>query len=226
MSLDAACAAGASLVVQAGELDDLSGVELLREADRTLLQASSLGPSSPTPWVWLLHSGRALRISTHELRLRYDHAVRDQPVSFDAASALLLGVSPRASGSRDEMFEFARSAAGGAPGGSVLHVLPVVAHIEQAIRDHPAGGASFAAALASQRADITDAAAESVDHASFVDDNPDCARARNIICFALAFAGDEAAAVRQRDAIGTRLHTSPWQLLGDPATVYATAAGH
>jgi hypothetical protein len=47
--------------------------------------------------------------------------------------------------------------------------------------------------------------------------------ARNIMCFAYAFCGEHELALRQRDAIGSRLSSLPWSHLGAAEQVFRSS---
>ena len=190
--------------------------ELLRSAERTLHHAAQLSPGSPLPWMGLLRSGRALQISRHEQRLRYDQAMRRNAPGLDPHQQLLQGLCQKWGGSHDEMFAFARQVAAGSPAGSPLATVLVLAHFERGVagdpplREYMAGVAGQIRALGQQ----------SVEHPAFADSVPDGAHARNMMCLAYSLCGDHELSQRQRAALGGRLSAFPWDYLGDPVDVF------
>lgn len=224
----AAAAWGASLVTQAWSVRtgqraaNVSAEQfrefltLLRAAEAQLHQAAALSPASPLPWLALLRSGRGMQISTYELRLRHEQAMRRNAPALDASLQLLQGLCAKWDGSHDEMFAFARGLSAAEPQGSPLHAVLAMAHIERGIDKDT----SLEAYLPTVASEIRGICQRSVDHPDFVDSTPDGAIARNIMCFASSLSGDHELAQRQRAAIGGRLSSWPWNYVGAPGEVF------
>lgn len=194
--------------------------ETLRTAERALHRAAELSPSSPLPWMGLLRSARALQISRYEQQLRYEQAMRRNAPGLDPHQQLLQGLCAKWGGSHEEMFAFARQVAAGAPAGSPLATVLVLAHLERGV----AGDVPLTDYMTSVAGEIRAIGQQSVEHPSFVDVVPDGAFARNMMCLAYSLCGEHGLSQRQRHALGGRLSAFPWDYLGDPAEVFRRAS--
>jgi hypothetical protein len=148
-----------------------------------------LDDTDPTPAAYLVRVGRGLS----EAALvdgAFKEAVRRDPECPFAHWQKLQSLTPRWSGSDQEAFDFARSAAADAPEGSPRHVLVVRAHIEYACWSEASPGIEEHLGVDAVRAEVRRAFERSVGSRRFV---PDAMTIydRNVFAFALAFSGVE-----------------------------------
>ncbi|MDX3071453.1 hypothetical protein ACIP98_07365 [Streptomyces sp. NPDC088354] len=128
-SPDAAALLGCALVFRA--VDGKERPETAREA---CLAAAALAPADPTPWLCLLILAR--HTGTDDDRMRAFDQVRGRHRDHHHGHQLMAAClaerpqSPADGSQFHEVYEFAEWAAGDAPEGSPLAVLPVVAHAE------------------------------------------------------------------------------------------------
>lgn len=104
---------------------------LLEAAEQSLHRAAELDPQDPTPWAYLLTTARGLGHGLAEAQRLYQEAASRDPLHHSAHRQMLSIISEKWGGSHDDMFNFARSAAGRAPDGHDLATLIIDAHIER-----------------------------------------------------------------------------------------------
>ncbi|MFV0256977.1 MAG: hypothetical protein ACK5PP_00820 [Acidimicrobiales bacterium] len=106
-------------------------------AEQTLIEAINGQPSRPDAWVYLLSTGRGLRVGLTELRRRFEQVHLVDPFRPDAVRAYLHGLSYRGGGNDATMFEFARWVRDEAPPGSAAQVALPAAHLEYGLGSCP-----------------------------------------------------------------------------------------
>jgi len=103
----------------------------LQDAEADLARAIELDPEDPTPWEFLLRSGRGLQIETDELVERFQAARARHPEDYRAHQMLLLALCQKWGHSHEMMFDFARQVAEAVSEGSGVHALVPQAHVER-----------------------------------------------------------------------------------------------
>jgi hypothetical protein len=93
-------------------------------------EAARLAPADPTPWAQLLLLATALGAHRNDFERCWAELVTRDRFHREAHNFRLMYLCKKWHGSHEEMFAFARGAAGTAPWGSPLHVLPVQASAE------------------------------------------------------------------------------------------------
>lgn len=194
----------------------------LDSAEADLARACELDPTDATPWTVLLHSGRGLSVGKEELLRRFGEAVDRLPDAPTAHFSLLQGLCAKWVGSNDEMFGFARTRAGSAPDGSVLHGLIPDAHVEhwlEASRDKAVAGYFQEPAV---RVELIQHAQRSVLHPSWVD-QPWGVRTLNLFAATLRLAGERELSQEVAVRIGTRRTEVPWCYFEDADGMFRRA---
>ncbi|MDR6317397.1 hypothetical protein [Actinoplanes couchii] len=115
---------------QSREFERLSA--LATEAGR---RAIRLSPADPYPWVSIAGSMFATGDRRAFMSAISEATARD-PLNFEAHLSRVSFVCEKWFGSHAEMFDAARSVAAGAPPGSPVTMLPVLAHFEFALREY------------------------------------------------------------------------------------------
>jgi hypothetical protein len=141
---------GASMIVSgwtvrgggyAGDVDASAWqpfLDSLRSAEEPLHLASRLDPAAAEPFSWLILAGVGRGAAPAELQGWFAQATARQPLHWPAYRKYFMACTEKWGGSHDQMFEFARTSAGRAPRGHLLHSLLAVAYCEQALALGPA----------------------------------------------------------------------------------------
>ncbi len=106
-------------------------VHRMIEAERDLVAAAELDPADPSPWSWRITASFALQRPVDEVRGLLEQVRSRAPTLRVAHVSMLRYLASKWFGSSEQMFEFARGAAGGAPPGSLLGSLIIEAHLER-----------------------------------------------------------------------------------------------
>lgn len=105
-------------------------VDRLVRAEDELFQVIAHNPTMPDPWVFLLASGRGLRLDLEELRSRFDSAHSLEPFRPDACRLYIQSLAEKWGGSDLATFDFARWVEQKAPPASPAREALPIAHIE------------------------------------------------------------------------------------------------
>ncbi|MEU6934296.1 hypothetical protein [Streptomyces sp. NPDC046385] len=192
----------------------------LRQAEQWLYEVAEREPGWSSPWYGLQITGRGLQVGQAVARRRFEATVRRSPYHLGAHQQQLQQVCAKWSGSHEEMHAFARTAAFGAPGGTLLGQLVPYAHIEHWVSLDEGADATYI-----RGSEVAASLNEAADHSYR---HPDFARGRGwlplVNTFAMAFslAGDRAGARECFEAAEGRVTESPWYYLNgsDPAAAY------
>ncbi|MFE9404169.1 hypothetical protein ACFYNY_20705 [Streptomyces sp. NPDC006530] len=192
----------------------------LRSAEEWLYEAAEREPGWTTPWLGLVTTGRGLQVGQDAARRRFEAAVRRGPHHLAVHQQRLQQVCAKWSGSHEQMHSFAREAALGAPGGTLLGQLVAMAHIEHWL-DLDSGPDSAYIRSSETVASLREAAEHSYRHPDFVRSG-EWLQVYNTFAMAFSLAGDHAAARECFAASEGRVTESPWQYLNgaDPAAAY------
>ena len=141
--------------------------EILRDAERLLIDAAAYDPSDPAVWVQRLITARGLELGQSEARRRYDRLAEHDPHHLPGQVQFLQQVAPKWSGSLEEMHGFARTAMLAAPEGAPNAVLVVEAHIEHALLELKGDERGRYFRKAQVREEVREAAARSILHPAY-----------------------------------------------------------
>lgn len=191
----------------------------LREAEQNLIKACAIEPDVGLPWHLRLFTARGLELGVGESQRRYDRLMRISPHHFPGQAAMLQNLCTKWGGEPDAALAFARSCSSAAPPGSANGALVAIAHLEEYVARGPKDGASYMHD-AGVRAELSAAAAQSVDHSDYrVDKNGPTPS--TVFGIAFAVAGESPQAFRHLQIAGENA-TESWfgYLVGtDAATV-------
>ncbi|MEO3744006.1 DUF4034 domain-containing protein [Plantactinospora sp. B5E13] len=194
----------------------------LRLAENCLDEVVERDPDDTTAWTFLVTSARGRQVGRDEAMHRFDQVVRRHPTHQVAHQQMLQFLCRKWSGSTEEMFDFARTAAEKAPVGSLLPELVVVAHIEHWL-DLPSEEKDPYIMSPQVRAELRAAAGKSIWHPDYRR-RPGWPSPFNSFALAFSFAEDYPAAAAVFDVIGDRVTDWPWYYSSgrDPAGRFAT----
>jgi hypothetical protein len=102
----------------------------LEKAEEDFVAAAEINPRDATPWAEMLISARGLQLEAPEPQERFEEVIERAPDHWEAHVNMMTALCKKWGGSREEMFEFARSRSKNAPKGSPLHALVPLAHVE------------------------------------------------------------------------------------------------
>ncbi|MEO0630112.1 MAG: hypothetical protein AAFY46_05215, partial [Planctomycetota bacterium] len=95
---------------------------LLNAAESLLFRAAHRLSRDPTPWVWLLYSGKGLQVGREELVSRYSEMTARSPRHVLGHSFMVDALSTKWGGADADALKLARSASQAARDGSQVHV--------------------------------------------------------------------------------------------------------
>lgn len=197
----------------------------LREAEKSLVQATELEPKDVTPWAYLLRTARGLELGRDVMQERFGHVMEEAQEHRQAHSSMLQSCSLRWGGSHQEMFGFVQLAMMKAGLGCALHVLVAESHIERWLADGGERNPTLAVDYFRQawvRESICGAATAAFEPGAFIP-TIESVRTRNYFAFCLWLAGQHRDALRHFDALGNWLTADPWRHLGEPSAVFQQA---
>ncbi|GAB2756372.1 hypothetical protein [Streptomyces bullii] len=192
----------------------------LRTAERWLYEVAEREPQWTSPWYGLQITGRGLQVGQATARRRFEATVRRDPHHLGAHQQQLQQICAKWGGSHEEMHAFAREAAFGAPGGTLLGQLVAVAHIEHWL-DLDSGPDAEYMGRPEVAASLREAADHSFRHPDFVRRGA-WNQVLNTFAMAFSLAGDRAAARECFHATEGRVTEFPWYYMNgsDPAAAY------
>lgn len=194
----------------------------LRLAEDCLDEVVARDPDDTTAWTFLVTSARGRQVDREEAMHRFTQVVRRHPTHQIAHQQMLQFLCRKWFGSHEEMFDFARTAAKSAPGGSLLPELIAVAHIEYWL-DLPSEQKDPYIMSPQVRAELRAAAEQSIWHPAYRH-RPGWPSKFNTFALAFSFAEDYPAAAAVFDVIGDNVTEWPWYYSSgrDPAGRFAT----
>lgn len=193
--------------------------DYLRRAEQQLIEVTAHHPHNASAWTFRIMTARGLELGHNEARRRYTQAVKAVPHFSPAQVQFLQNICPKWSGGWDEVHQFARECAFGAPEGSINGAIVVDAHMERWL-DLAEGADVGYLRQPNVQQEVTDAAARSVLHPSF-EPAVGWVWAHNAFAAYWSLVGNHRAAAMHFRAVGDFVHQFPWTYLGDPATVFA-----
>ncbi|MEF9880883.1 hypothetical protein [Streptomyces sp. P9-A4] len=192
----------------------------LRTAEEWLYEVAEREPGWVSPWYALQVTGRGLEVGQVMARRRFEATVRRDPQHLRAHQQQLQQVCDKWGGSHEEMHAFARDAAFGAPGGTLLGQLVAVAHIEEWLSLDSGPDAAYIR-RDDVKASLHRAAEHSYRHPDFVRGDG-WTQVLNTFAMAFSLAGEPSAARECFRATEGRVTEFPWYYLdgSDPAAAY------
>ncbi|MFH9736544.1 hypothetical protein ACH4MA_02455 [Streptomyces roseolus] len=192
----------------------------LRTAETWLYEVAEREPGWTSPWYGLQITGRGLQVGQDVARRRFEATVRRDPHHLGAHQQQLQQVCEKWSGSHEEMHDFARASAFGAPAGTLLGQLVAVAHLEHWLALEAGPDARYIR-QPQVVASLNEAADHSFRHPDFVRGHG-WLQVYNTFAMAFALAGDVASARECFRATEGRVTEFPWYYLdgSDPAKAY------
>ncbi|MFE0648903.1 hypothetical protein ACFVZH_09985 [Streptomyces sp. NPDC059534] len=190
---------------------DFHGV--LAASHEVIAHAVELAPQDPTPLRSELWAGIGRGRSHEEMRALWSRITALDPYHCGAHLDALQYWCAKWHGSRELATSFAREAAEGAPAGSLLTVLPLVAWFEH--RPEEAKPAAFRTPGLTA---LVDAAL--VDVAAARPDHPRLAPTRHLLAYFLTQQARYPAAVEQFRLVDGHVNALPWRYFHDPAAAY------
>lgn len=190
-------------------------------ADQANDRAMALAPDDPTPWVTRLRTQIARSAPRESVEETWRELTRRDPGHWEGHQLRLTHSCRKWSGSHEQMYGFARSAAATAPTGSPLHVLPVRAAAEWALWEEDRAAPRRTAAEVEEQwrqdpvmqSDL-DTALSRWFHQPGAR-HPDRYDDLNHLAYGLARSGRDADAAPVFAAIGKFMTTTPWGWWGD-----------
>ncbi|WP_411079651.1 hypothetical protein [Streptomyces sp. cmx-18-6] len=190
--------------------------ERLALAEEQLLAAAELEPDWVTPWRRLLTSGRGLSLGEDVNRVRFDAALRRDPLDLEVHIDWLSQLQPRWSGEPGQALAFARDAFARAPQGHRLGCVIAYAHIEEWVESDD----EDCLVSADIQAELRGAADHSILHPAHVR-RPGWQHDFNAFAMALSLAGEQHTVRRVFHALDGAYTSWPWTYLADPEEQFA-----
>ncbi|GGU82569.1 hypothetical protein GCM10010260_13990 [Streptomyces filipinensis] len=188
---------------------------MLAAAREEVARAAALNPDDPTPYIVEIWVALGLGYSHAEMDKLWAQITTRAPHHYGAHYAALQYWCAKWRGSEELAFEFAERAAAEAPLGSLLTVLPLVAHFEH---DSSTGVAADGTPEMVARVDagLADAAAA----AAADPGRPGLAQLRHLLAFYLHLQDRHEAALEQFKLVDGYVDAVPWSYRGDGAAAY------
>lgn len=184
----------------------------LVRAREDIARAAELNPDDPTPYIAEIWVALGLGYPNAEMDRLWAEIVARDPYHYEAHYSALQYWCAKWRGSEALATEFAERAAAGAPLGSLLTVLPLVAHFEHDESDDTAVDRT-PQMLARVDAALADAAAADPAH-------PELPGMRHLLAFYLAMQDRAEAAVEQFRLVDGYIGALPWYYKPNPAEYY------
>ncbi|WP_405460814.1 hypothetical protein OG786_25720 [Streptomyces sp. NBC_00101] len=178
--------------------------QALWDAHDDLARAARLNPADPTPHIAGIWRAMGLSYRNRDMHLLWREITERAPHHFDAHLSALQYWCAKWHGSKQIARDFAEKAAGNAPAGSLLAVLPLIAWFENHDME------PSAAAFGSPRAHAMVEAALS-DLAAAPDDHPGLPYVRHLVGYFLVRQGRYREAVAQFRHVDGHLNALPWR---------------
>lgn len=189
--------------------------ERLRLAESYLYDVVSRTPDEVTAWAFLVRTARGLQLPLEDGEFRYREAVKRYPFHWKANFEWMQSLCEKWWGDHEQMHRFARDTATSSPGGSMLHALVPLAHLEITLDLDPNQTTAYMT-RPDVRADLRTAAELSIWHPA-ADVRAGWQFPFNIFAGAFCLSADPAAASAIFQRLGDRPTDVPWGYLpGDP----------
>ncbi|MEW2066366.1 hypothetical protein [Streptomyces sp. NPDC007346] len=190
--------------------------ERLALAEEQLLAAAELRPEWVTPWRRLLTSGRGLSLGQDVNQVRFDAALRREPLDPEVHIDQLSQLQPRWGGEPGQALAFARDAFARAPQGHRLGCVIAMAHIEEWVESED----EDCLKSAGTQAELRQAADHSILHPAYVR-RPGWQHDFNMFAMALSLADEQHTVRRVFRALDGAYTSWPWTYLADPEEQFA-----
>jgi hypothetical protein len=196
--------------------------ERLRLAESCLYDVVQRDPDEVTAWALLIRTARGLQLPLDDGQFRYRQATQLFPYHWMANYEWLQTVCEKWFGSHEQMHAFARDVATNAPGGSMVHALVPLAHLERAV-DLDSAQTQAYMTRADVRADLRTAAEYSIWHPA-AELRAGSPAALNVFAMAFTLSEDPAAAAPVFQQLGNRPTEIPWAYIPGEFTANFQAA--
>ncbi|MEU0910033.1 hypothetical protein [Streptomyces althioticus] len=190
--------------------------ERLRIAERHLFEAAELRPDWVTPWHRLLTSARGMSLGPAVADVRFDAALRREPLDFECHLDRLTQLQPRWGGEPGRALAFAREAFAGAPDGHRLGALVAMAHIENWVESDDGSCLD----TAEVQEELRTAARRSILHPAYVR-RPGWQYDFSMFAMALSLSGEGVACGRVFHELDGAWTEWPWSYFAEPEQQYA-----
>ncbi|MEV6760588.1 hypothetical protein AB0N16_08045 [Streptomyces sp. NPDC051105] len=184
----------------------------LRSAREEITRAAALNPDDPTPYIAEIWVALGLGYPHSEMDRLWTEITARAPYHFEAHFSALQFWCAKWRGSQRLAADFAERAAAGAPLGSLLTALPLIAHFEHDESEDTAAD-NTPEMVARVDAGLTDAAAADPAH-------PRLPELRHLLAFYLHLQDRDEAALEQFRLVDGYVNALPWRYRGDPAAYY------
>jgi hypothetical protein len=186
---------------------------VLARADKDTMRAQALNPEDPTPYASEMWTAMGLGRPHEEIWRLLSSVTCRAPYHYAAHYSALQYWCAKRQGSRELALGFAEQTAAGAPRGSLLSVLRLLAWWEHRAEDVTAADFRTPDLLAATDAVLADVAAAPPSH-------PHLAAVRHVLAYFLVRQGRGAAALEQFQAVDGYAGAFPWTRAADPAGLY------
>lgn len=185
----------------------------LAEVPKANVRAAELNPGDPTPYVNEIYAALGLGFSEAAMQDIWTEIIARDPHHYGAHYAALQYWCAKWRGSQERAVSFAQRAASGAPLGSLLAAMPLIAWYEHV--DSDASDADFRSPHVILLVDtaMADVAAARPDH-------PDAAEVRHLLAYFLTRQKRYNEALGQFRIVDGYVGCLPWKYWTDPAAVY------
>jgi tetratricopeptide (TPR) repeat protein len=187
----------------------------LAAAREEIAKAAELNPDDPTPHIAEIWVALGLGYPHAEMDKLWAEITTRAPYHYGAHFAALQYWCEKWRGSEQLAFDFAERAAAEAPLGSLLTVLPLIAHFE-----HDESTDVAADNTPEMVARVDAALADAAEAAAAGPDRPGLAQLRHLLAFYLHLQDRHEAALEQFHLIDGYVDALPWSYRGDDAAAY------
>jgi hypothetical protein len=185
--------------------------ERLRLAESYLDDVVSRTPDEVAAWAFLVRTARGLQLPLEDGEFRYQEATKRYPFHWKANFEWMQSLCEKWYGDHEQMHRFARDTATRSPGGSMVHALVALAHLEITL-DLDLNQTVGYLSRPDVRADLRTAAELSIWHPA-AEFRPGWQHAGNIFAMAFSLAADPAAASDVFQRLGDHPTPVPWGYL-------------
>lgn len=195
--------------------------ERLEIAEEQLLLAAELRPDWVTPWCRLLTSARGMSLPGDVKRIRYEAALRRDPLDLETHLERVSQLQPRWGGEPGEAMTYAREVFTRAPEGHRLGCVVAMAHIE----DWVESDSRSCLDLPYIQKELREAARHSILHPAY-ERRPGWQQDFNTFAMALSLAAESIVAPRVFHELGGAYTAWPWRYMAQPEKAYTRFRRH